>query len=248
MSRIAIFGATSAIAAAAAREWIARGDSLFLIGRNPEKLQAIVDDLKVRKSADQIVGFATADLCERTRHPDLLMEARQALGGLDVVLIAQGSLPDQKACEFSVEATLAEIDANALSVISLATLAAIDFERRRQGAIVIIGSVAGDRGRQSNYVYGAAKGMVAIFCQGLRNRLAKSGVSVTLIKPGFVDTPMTAGFDKKGFLWAQPAAIGKLIVHATARGADEVYAPAFWAPIMMVIKAIPERAFKRLKL
>jgi hypothetical protein len=248
MAKIAIFGATSAIAAAAAREFCARGDSLFLIGRNGQKLQAIVEDLSVRKGADQIVASATADLCVRALHAGLLAQAREKLGGLDVVLIAQGSLPDQKACEASVEATLAEIDTNALSVISLATLAGNDFERQRQGAIVVIGSVAGDRGRQSNYVYGAAKGMVAIFCQGLRNRLAKSGVTVTLIKPGFVDTPMTAAFDHKGFLWAQPGAIGKLIVCATARGADEVYTPAFWGLIMRVIMAIPERVFKRLKL
>jgi len=248
MGKIAIFGATSAIASAAAREWLAQGDSLFLVGRNAQKLQALVDDLGVRKGADQTVASAGADLCARQLHPELLAQARAALGGLDVVLIAHGSLPDQKACEASVEATLAEFDANALSVISLATLAANDFERQRKGAIVVIGSVAGDRGRQSNYIYGAAKGMVAIFCQGLRNRLAQSGVTVTLIKPGFVDTPMTAGFDKKGPLWAQPATIGKLIVRGSTRGADEVYAPAFWWLIMNVIKAIPERLFKRLKL
>jgi short-subunit dehydrogenase len=248
MARIAIFGATSAIAAATAREFCARGDHLFLIGRNPHKLRAVVKDLQVRKSGDQIVASASADLTARERHPALLDEAQRSLGGLDVVLIAQGSLPDQRACEASVEAALAEIDTNALSVISLATLAANLFERQRRGAIVVIGSVAGDRGRQSNYIYGAAKGMVAIFCQGLRNRLAKSGVTVTLIKPGFVDTPMTARFDKKGFLWAQPSAIGETIVRATARGADEVYAPAFWRVIMIVIRAIPERVIKRLKL
>jgi short-subunit dehydrogenase len=248
MARIAIFGATSAIAAAAAREWIALGAHLFLVGRSAEKLAAIVADLDVRKGAGQIVASATADLDDHSRHAALLAQARAALGGLDTVLIAQGTLPDQKACEASVAATMQAIETNALSAISLATLAANLFEAERKGAIVVIGSVAGDRGRQSNYVYGAAKGFVAIFCQGLRNRLSRSGVSVTLVKPGFVDTPMTAGFQKKGLLWAEPRTLGRLIVRAAARGADEVYAPWFWFAILAVIKAIPERAFKRLKL
>jgi short-subunit dehydrogenase len=248
MARIAIFGATSAIAEAAAREWSARGDSLFLIGRNPDKLQAIADDLHVRKGPGQTVAAANADLNQRERHPELLAAARAALGGLDTVLIAHGSLPDQKACEASVEATLHEIETNALSAISLLTLIANDFERAGKGRIVVIGSVAGDRGRQSNYVYGSAKGMVALYCQGLRNRLAKAGVSVTLIKPGFVDTPMTAHIARKGALWAEPRTIGRIIVRAAERGADEVYAPGFWRLIMAVIKAIPERFFKRLTL
>ena len=248
MAKVAIFGATSAIAAAAARAFVARGDDLALIGRDAQKLAAVALDLKVRGRAEQTIATFQADLDARERHAEWLAAAQAALGGLDIVLIAQGTLPDQKACEADLDLMRAAFETNALSVISLAALSANLFERARRGAIVVIGSVAGDRGRQSNYVYGAAKGMVAIFCQGLRNRLAKSGVTVTLIKPGFVDTPMTAAFDHKGFLWAQPGAIGKLIVCATARGADEVYTPAFWGLIMRVIMAIPERVFKRLKL
>ena len=248
MAKVAIFGATSAIAAAAARAFIARGDDLALIGRDPQKLAAVALDLKVRGRAEQTVLTFQADLDAHERHAELLAEAQAGLGGLDVVLISQGTLPDQKACEADLDLMRAAFETNALSVISLAARAANLFERQRRGAMVVIGSVAGDRGRQSNYVYGAAKGMVAIFCQGLRNRLAKANVSVTLIKPGFVDTPMTAGFANKGFLWAQPAEIGRVIVRATARGADEVYTPAFWGLIMRVIMAIPERVFKRLKL
>jgi len=248
MSRIAIFGATSAIAAACARRWIAQGDSIFLVGRNPAKLRALAEDLAVRKTGEQKLAAATADLDDFSRHEALLDEAQAALGGLDVVLIAHGSLPDQKDCEASVDATMAEIRTNALSVISLATLAANRFEAKGRGAIAVIGSVAGDRGRQSNYVYGAAKGMVDVFLQGLRNRLARSGVAVVTIKPGFVDTPMTASIAKKGLLWAQPDGVAKGIVGALARGRDVVYLPRFWRLIMLIITHIPERVFKQMKL
>jgi decaprenylphospho-beta-D-erythro-pentofuranosid-2-ulose 2-reductase len=190
MSRILIFGANSAIASAAARQWIAGGDSLFLVGRDPDKLHAILADLNVRRGAGQTVAGTSADLNDFNRHEALLADARAALGGLDVVLIAHGSLPDQSACAASVQTTLDEIRTNALSVIAILTPVANSFEREGKGVIAVIGSVAGDRGRQSNYVYGAAKGMVAIFLQGLRNRLAKSGVAVVTILPGFVDTPI----------------------------------------------------------
>lgn len=248
MSKIAIFGATSAIATACARRWVAQGDSLFLIGRDPDKLRALVDDLNVRKSVEQNVASTTADLDDLSRHESLLAEAQAALGGLDVVLIAHGSLPDQKACEASIDRSLAEIHTNALSAISIAALAANLFEPAGRGTIAVIGSVAGDRGRQSNYVYGAAKGMVAIFLQGLRNRLARSGVAVVTIKPGFVDTPMTAGVAKKGLLWAQPDGVARGIVAAISRRRDVVYLPGFWRLIMLIITHVPERIFKRMSL
>ena len=249
MSRIAIFGANSAIATAVARLCVARSDSLFLVGRNTEKLAALVQDLEVRRAGGTgKLGSAVADLNEVSRHPDLFDAAEAALGGLDIVLIAHGSLPDQKACEASAEATLATISTNALSAISLATIAANRFEARKAGVIAVIGSVAGDRGRQSNYVYGAAKGMVATFFQGLRNRLDKSGVAVVTIKPGFVDTPMTAHLEKSGPLWAKPDQIAAGIVSAIDRRANVVYLPFFWRYILLIIRLVPERVFKRLSL
>ena len=243
--RILIIGATSAIAEAAARQWAARGDALFLVGRKRQKLDDIAADLKVRGAAN--AGVFEMDATDAAMHPSMLEAAVTALGGLDVALIAHGTLPDQKACEASVAMTLAEIDNNGLSVVALCTLLGNHFEAQGSGSIAVISSVAGDRGRQSNYVYGAAKGMVTRYLQGLRNRLAKKGVQVLTIKPGFVDTPMTAEF-KKGALWAQPADVARGILAAIDKGRDEVYLPGFWRLIMLVIRHIPEFVFKKLSL
>ncbi len=248
MNKIIIFGASSAIAGAVARRCASRGDALFLVARDQAKLDAQVQDLLVRTGAKGKIFAAVADLNDFARHDGLLDEAAAALGGLDAVLVAHGSLPDQKACEASFDRALAEFSTNALSAISIVTRAANRFEARRGGTIAVIGSVAGDRGRQSNYVYGAAKGMVDTFLEGLRNRLAKAGVAVVTIKPGFVDTPMTAHIEKKGPLWAKPDAVAAGVVKAMDRGADVVYLPRFWRLVMLVIRHIPEAVFKRLSL
>ena len=246
MRNILIIGATSAIAEATARRFAAAGARFYLVGRNADRLAAIARDLEIRSG--QPVAHESLDLDLLDQHPALLERAEQALGEIDIALIAHGVLPDQDACQESVAATLAAIQTNALSVISLATLLGNAFEQRGRGVLIAISSVAGERGRQSNYVYGAAKGMVSLFLQGLRNRLSRHGVQVITIKPGFVDTPMTAAFEKKGLLWAQPDRIAKGIVAAVERGRDEVYLPGFWRWIMLVIRHIPEGLFKRLKL
>ncbi len=243
--RILVIGATSAIAEAAARQWAARGDALFLVGRQRQRLDDIAADLRVRGATK--TGVFLMDATDVATHAAMLDAAVAELGGLDVALIAHGTLPDQKACEASVETTLREIDNNGLSVIALCTLLGNRFEAQGSGSIAVIGSVAGDRGRQSNYVYGAAKGMVTRFLQGLRNRLAKKNVQVLTIKPGFVDTPMTAAF-RKGALWAQPADVARGILAAIDKGRDEVYLPGFWRLIMLVIRHIPEFIFKKLSL
>ena len=155
MQRILVFGATSAIAQAFARQMVTEGASIFCVGRNPSKLSAMMEDLKVRGTKAQIIIGNTADLNDVGRHADLLSAADQALGGVDAVLIAHGSLPDQKACEASVEATLFELQNNALNIIGLLTIVANYFEQRGSGVIAVISSVAGDRGRRSNYIYGA---------------------------------------------------------------------------------------------
>lgn len=245
MPRIVIFGATSAIAEATARRLASPEATFFLVGRNRQRLAAIADDLGVRTG--NTVHQEFADLDDLTRHPQIIDHAIAVLGGIDLALIAQGTLPDQTACQQDVGKTIAAIHSNALSAISLATLIANQLESARHGTLVVIGSVAGDRGRQSNYVYGAAKGMLALFLQGLRNRLSAVGCQIITIKPGLVDTPMTKDFPK-GALWAQPDDIARGIVKAIGRKSDVAYLPWFWQGIMAVIRVIPERIFKRMQL
>ncbi len=246
MRNVLIFGATSAIAHATARRMVARGCHVFAVGRNPDKLDALLADLRVRAGPQQIIAGAQADLDRIDGHRALFDAAMQALGGIDTVLIAHGVLPEQSACEQSVEALLAALHTNGSSAIALAAEAA----RRLSspGTIAAIGSVAGDRGRQSNYAYGAAKGMLDRYLQGLRNRLRARSIQVLMVKPGFVDTPMTAGFARKGPLWASADRIAGGIVAAIERRRDVVYLPWFWRPIMLIVQHIPERVFKRLSL
>ncbi|MES2819184.1 MAG: SDR family oxidoreductase [Pseudomonadota bacterium] len=245
MEKILIIGATSAIAEATARRFAAQGASLYLLARNQERLGTLASDLSIRGASK--VAYGDFDACAFDRHQPLLESILAELGGLDTVLIAYGTLSDQKACENSVELTLQELTINALSVISLLTLLAPHFEAQREGCIAVIGSVAGDRGRQSNYVYGTAKGALAIFLQGLRNRLHKSGVQVLTIKPGFVDTPMTASFPK-GPLWASPEKVALDIEKAIEKKRNVLYTPSFWFLIMAIIRSVPEFVFKRLSL
>ena len=245
MQRLLIFGATSALAEATARLFAEDGSSFLLAGRDGDKLDAVAADLRVRGAAQ--VASAAVDALDFDRHQPVVEEAFAALGGLDTVLIAYGTLPDQKACEQSFDAARRELEINALAVMSLLTHAANRFEHQGFGIIAVLGSVAGDRGRQSNYVYGTAKGAVSLFMQGLRNRLHPCGVRVLTIKPGFVDTPMTAAF-AKGLLWARPQQVAEGIYQAIVKKKDIVYLPCFWSPIMQVIRAMPESIFKRLRL
>ena len=242
MKRILIIGATSAIAEHCARIWAARGDALHLVARNEQHVQVIASDLKVR-GASEVTTYVT-DLNNMDKHEELLDVADAALGGVDIVLIAHGTLSNQKSCELSVKETLAEIQTNALSTISLLTLIANKFEAKQSGTICVISSVAGDRGRASNYVYGTAKAMLTTFTSGLRQRLHKFNVSVVTIKPGFVDTPMTSEL-KKGFLWAKPSAIAAKIVDAIEKKNTEIYMPSFWWLIMFIIKSMPDKLFRR---
>ena len=240
MQKILIIGATSAIAEAAARLWAPRGAAFYLVGRNAERLVSIADDLKVRGAAR--VETQVMDACERSQHEAMLTAADNFLCGIDVALIAHGSLPDQRACELSVNQTLSRT-----ILTSLSTLIANRLAWQEKGTLAVISSVAGDRGRQSNYVYGAAKGMVSLFLQGLRNRMFKHGVQVLTVKPGFVDTPMTSGFDK-GPLWASADQVARGIVRAIDTRRDVVYLPGFWWPIMWIIRHLPEGYFKKLNL
>src|SRR5882724_162231 len=244
-TKLLILGATSAIAYETAKCFAKDGADLFLVGRNPDRLYTLAVDLKARGAAR--VETQVLDLADLACHQELMEQVLSMLGGLDMLLIAHGTLGDQRQCELSVVETLKELNNNALSVISLLTIAANYFEKRHRGCIAVISSVAGDRGRKSNYVYGTAKGALNVFLQGLRNRLSSSGVTVLTIKPGFVDTPMVA-HRKKSLLFAKPEPVGQGIYHAMLKKKDIVYLPWFWRPIMLVVTSIPEAVFKRLSL
>jgi len=245
MRRVLVVACTSALAHATARRFAADKDRLFLVARDAEKLAAVAEDLEARGAGQ--VETCVMDVLELNRHRAVIEEAAARLDGLDTVLVAHGSLPDQRACEASAELTRQAFEVNSLSTISLLTHLANYFEQHRAGTIAVISSVAGDRGRQSNYVYGAAKGAVTIFLQGLRNRLHRSGVRVVTLKPGFVDTPMTAEF-AKGMLWISRERAARDIYRAIETGEEVAYVPWFWRWIMVVIRFIPEQLFKRMSL
>lgn len=245
MKRVLIVGATSAIAGAVARRYAAEGAALYLAARSAERLAAVAADLRVRGACEVITG--AFDAHEPGRHAPLVDEAWAALGGIDVALIAHGSLPHQQTCQGTYEAAQRELEINALSVLSLLTPLANRMEAAGAGTLAVISSVAGDRGRRSNYVYGAAKGCVNVFLQGLAHRLAGSGVHVLTVRPGFVDTPMTAEF-KKGLLWATPARVAADILRAIERRDWVVYTPWFWRWIMLLIRLLPAAVFHRTRL
>ncbi|HEY3697828.1 MAG TPA: SDR family oxidoreductase [Spongiibacteraceae bacterium] len=242
---IVIIGATSAIAEACARRWAERPAQFFLVARNSVRLEQIKSDLQARgASADSYL----LDANDLSAHAAMVGAANQTLGRIDIVLVAHGTLADQKACEQSAANAVAEIGTNGTSAISLLTHFANVLEAQRSGTLAVISSVAGERGRPSNYVYGAAKAMVTAFCEGLRARLFKIGVHVLVIKPGFVATPMTAGMNLPAALTATPEVVAIDIDNAIRRKRDVLFTPWFWRWIMLIIRLIPSAIFKKLTL
>lgn len=242
MKKILMIGATSAIAEAVARIFAARGDSLYLVARNADKLRAVEEDLKVRGAV--IAGAEVLDLDDIDAHAAMISRADLALQQMDGVLIAHGVLPEQKPLEADVQKALAVIKTNALSVVSLMTLLANLFEPRKTGVIAVLSSVAGERGRAKMGVYGATKAMVTSFSSGLCQRLAPSGVRVITIKPGFVDTPMTQSF-RKTPLFATSETVAKDIVKAMDSGNGQLYTPWFWRFIMLAVRSLPDVIFNK---
>jgi hypothetical protein len=246
MSNVVIIGATSAVAIAIARLHAMAGDTLYLIGRNAQKLDELCADLIVRGAHGS--HYDALDFASLSTYDALWERVESILDAPDIVYVAHGVLPDNLQCQNVYEQVVDSFSINVLSVIGLVAPIANRMEENKKGKIAVLSSVAGDRGRQSNYIYGAQKAAISTYLQGLRNRLFKAGVSVTTVKPGFIDTPMTASFDKTGPLWATPEKVAADIVKGVSKNRNVIYTPWFWALIMLLIKLIPEPIFKRLSL
>jgi short-subunit dehydrogenase len=246
MKNVLIIGATSAIASETAKLFASQHYNLTLAARDLEKLDSVKKDI-IANYPDTNVNNLYINVLDYSSHKDLLNSFILELKRIDIVLIAFGSLPEQNEIENNFEEIHKQLEINMLAVISLTTVFAEYFESIKSGTLAVISSVAGDRGRKSNYIYGTAKGALSIYLQGLRNRLHSLGVNVITIKPGFVDTPMTAHMTKN-FMFAQPADIAKGIINAIDNKKDVVYLPSYWSIIMLVVKHIPEFIFKKLSL
>lgn len=245
--RIVIVGATSAIAEHCARRWVAAAPAdLTLVGRDASRLDRLAADLRVRSPRSTIRVLA-GDLVAPEAIASLLAIV-DADGPVDLALVAHGSLPDQAALQDDIVAAAEAMAVNGVSPALWAEGFAQRMTGRGTGTLVLIGSVAGDRGRKSNYVYGAAKGLLARYAEGMQHRLAGSGVRVVLVKPGPTDTPMTAHLKAAGARLASVDAVAAAIVRGVDRGASTVYAPGLWRVIMLIIRHLPTAVFHRLEL
>ncbi len=243
--RILVLGATSGIAEATSRLWAARGDSLFLVGRNAEKLGAVAADLKTRGAS--YVGTAVADLDDTSKHPELLAHAVNSLAGLDIAFLTLGVLGDATEAERTFAEAGPILHTNFNAPASLLTWLANYCAQRHHGTLAVLSSVAGDRGRKSNYVYGSSKAGLSAFTDGLRNRIDREGVRVMTIKPGPVKTAMTEGMAGSA-KFADVESVAATLVREIDKGTAVVYVPGVWRVIMAVIRLIPDRVFKKLDL
>lgn len=244
MQRIVIIGASSAIAEHCARLWARQPVALVLVGRTLQRVQRVADDLQVR-SPQSSVQALQADFGDPAAIAALAKKLA-ADGRIDIVLVAHGNLPEQAQCEQHLPAAYEALHVNGVSPVLFAEAFGAAMQPQRQGTIAVIGSVAGDRGRKSNYVYGAAKGMVDRYLQGMQHRFAGSGLNIVCIKPGPTATPMTAHLSLRGL--APVEAVARRIVDGIAAGRPVVYAPAKWWLIMMVIRHLPRFIFHKLNI
>jgi decaprenylphospho-beta-D-erythro-pentofuranosid-2-ulose 2-reductase len=244
MQKVVVLGATSGIALEVQRQLAQRGCELLLVARSPQRLAEVQTDLVIR-GARQVLTYS-ANLSTVQQHAAIFEFVCHNCPDFDTVLLAYGSMHNQQESEASVDILMEELQVNFVSATAILTLCAADLERRRTGCVAAITSVAGDRGRRSNYVYGSAKGALSLFLQGLRSRLHPAGVRVITIKPGPVQTPMTDHMPRAGrFAEAQQVACD--ITNALERRSPDVlYTPRIWRYVMAGVRHIPEGIFKRL--
>ncbi|MFM7633453.1 MAG: SDR family NAD(P)-dependent oxidoreductase [Betaproteobacteria bacterium] len=241
--RIVIIGASSAIAEHCARLWAREAADFLLVGRDLARVQRVADDLRVRSPQSAIqtvdIDFLSADAI-------LVLAEQAAQSAIDIVLIAHGDLPQQASCEQDIHLAQAALQINGVSPALFAEAFARQLAQQGHGTIALIGSVAGDRGRKANYVYGAGKGMVERYAQGLQHRFASTGVNIVLIKPGPTATPMTAHLATAGL--AKVEQVAHAIVKAIEAGKPVVYVPAKWQVIMLIVQHLPRWIFHKLNI
>ena len=246
MKNILVFGAYSKLAEECVKHIKGVNTKVMLAGQSATKLETIKSHLQTLNPEVSYFTYVINAL-DYDKHKDMFDFTIKELGGLDTLIIAHGTLPDNETIRRSQELSIKEFNVNCVSVISLCTIASVHFEKQRESTIAVISSVAGERGRQSNYIYGAAKAGVSAYLQGLRNRMFEFGVNVITIKPGMVRTPMTTNLPDSP-LFAKPEKVGKDIYNAIKNKKDILYTPSYWRIIMTIIKLIPEGIFKKLKL
>ena len=243
MSCVLIIGAKSDIAKEVAREYAKNGYDLYLAGRNIDEMKDFENDIKIRSKAD--VKLKEFDITDFESHEQFYNSLEPKPLG---VIVVAGYMAEQKTCENDWSKTLNTINVNFTGAVSILNIIANDMEQNKNGFIVGVSSVAGDRGRKANYIYGSAKAGFSAYLSGLRNRLYESGVKVLTVKPGFVNTKMTAKLDLPTKLTAQPEDVAKDIFTAQQKGNDVLYTKPIWRVIMMIIKMIPEWKFRGMSL
>jgi decaprenylphospho-beta-D-erythro-pentofuranosid-2-ulose 2-reductase len=246
MKHILILGATSSMAKALAEQLASHQVRLILAGRQVKDMEKTAQDLMIRgKGLRPVVIPFDAQHLEN--HGKFFTEVLTHAGAIDEAYLFFGQMYPQQEAQRRFQLAFKMLTVNYLSAVSILECIAAYMEKRNQGLIVAISSVAGDRGRQSNYLYGSSKAGLTAYLQGLRNRLAHAGVHVMTVKPGFVDTPMTQGLKKNG-LFVSPQAIATGIIMATKKQKNVVYIPWYWRWIMLLIRLIPEAIFKKMKM
>lgn len=244
--RIIFLGATSSIAMATARIYAAEGASIVLVGRDRGRLEQTSADLSNRGAGR--VEIATCDLAIPHDAAGQLRAFADQIGGVDHIILTYGILGEQYEAERDAEIAEEILRVNFNSAVAWCLASADLLERQARGTLVVIGSVAGDRGRRANYVYGAAKSGLAVLVQGIAHRFANKGPRAVLVKPGPTITPMTEGMNRNGLLWARPEQIAAVIHASALRGGPIAYAPGFWRYIMLIIRNIPSRIFNRMEI
>ena len=242
---ILVIGATSAIARSVSRLYAVKNAKLFLLARDEERLRESAVDLELRGASS--VKALNYNAENTDKHSAIVEAAVGYLGSIDIALICHGNLPNQEECQADYEKAENAIRVNGLSVISLCTEIVNRLRKQKKGTLAVITSVAGERGRQPNFVYGAAKSMVSTYLQGLRGSLVTDNVHIVDVRPGLVDSPMTAHL-KKGPLWSSPESIAFSIIKGIGKKRHVIYAPSYWRLIMLLVCVIPENIFKRIKI